>query len=153
MRALILILAVLAPVSAHAQAGGPLGSCRIVNNPIDFGTYHPLNRGQMAAIGLVRLICKAGRPAGARITLTPGQSGNSLDRTMVNGSKELHYNIFIDPQHLGIVGDGSNGTQVLTQRSRSSQPADTFPVFGLIPPRQSVPAGFYSDNLTIIVTF
>lgn len=71
---------------------------------------------------------------------------------MSRGRNDLHYNIYTDPLHRRIAGDGSNGTvapvRIVRRRGRA-----TFRLYGQIPPGQVVGAGGYHDSLRLSIEF
>jgi spore coat protein U-like protein len=72
------------------------------------------------------------------------------------GSDVLEYNIFIDATRTVIFGDGTGGTQTIRVHKPPGTPAKApwssqVTIYARIPPGQDVPAGGYSDSLTITV--
>ena len=84
-------------------------------------------------------------------------AGNALTdpaaRFLKQGGSQLSYNIFTDGSYMTVWGDGSSTS---TDRSYSSLLAlgsTSFTGFGRLPQGQYVPAGAYSDHITVTVTF
>lgn len=153
MRALILTL-LLTPAPALAQVPPPAaGSCAIRSPGINFGLYSALDQSANTALGRIDVVCAPGVGVGVlRVTLSPGRSAQALDRTMGRGDAHLRYNLYADPSYQRVLGDGSSGTVTLVQRNRALGRA-SFRIYARIWPRQSVPAGEYSDNVRIVVEF
>jgi spore coat protein U-like protein len=144
----------LAPTTAAAQRQPRLPLCIIRAQSIDFGTYEPLDGGETIALGRVQVLCQANASPALKVELSAGDSGNFYDRTMLSGAGELHYNLFIDPAHDVVAGDGSQGTSPLRVLvTNGLHNLTTFPYFAAIPPRQPVAAGEYSDSIQVEVTF
>lgn len=145
-----LILGLVATPAAGQRAKPP--NCRVDTSPPDFGGYSPLSPAPLTTIGTIVVICDP--PVIGEVvfvSLSAGRSGRFLDRTMTHGYRELHYNLYADPNHLHVAGDGSSGTvRLTTTRGHGS---GVIRVYGMIPPHQSVPAGNYSDNVHIDVEF
>jgi spore coat protein U-like protein len=89
------------------------------------------------------------------ISLSPGNSGNQLNRSMSSGGGQLGYNIYTDLTHTMIWGDGTGGTStvsgsfVLVLLGNTA----TYTAYGHMPAQQIVPAGSYSDAPTLTVTY
>ena len=150
MRALITAALLLAPTPAWSQP-----ACRVTVSGLDFGIYSTRSTAPRNNIGAVDVAC-AGAVATAispRVTITAGNSGNYLDRVMLSGADELHYNLYADIARTLVLGDGSSGTVPFPPPRVSSPGRARFVIFGTIQPRQLVPAGSYSDTLLIQVEF
>lgn len=150
MRALIALL-LLAPLPAAAQAG----SCRIELTGLDFGPYRSLDRAPVTTIARLNIRCTP-RPGGAgvpSVILTTGSSNQYSERYMTSGMYVLRYNLYADPAHRLVLGDGSTGTiSFPAPRTRAIGRA-SWAIFGAIAPGQRVPAGIYTDALLIQVEF
>jgi spore coat protein U-like protein len=159
MRALILpgallaaLLVALAPTPTAAQIFD--GRCNVHTQEFNFGVYSALDQAPTTTWAQIEVTCN--RVEGVRtvqIALSPGSSGNALDRTMNRGGGHLlHYNIYMDPGHHRVVGDGTNGTvapiNLLLNGGRA-----TFRFYGKIPPRQVVRDGNYDDRLRVTVEY
>ncbi|RYY34009.1 MAG: hypothetical protein EOP59_16900, partial [Sphingomonadales bacterium] len=140
MRALMLPLALLAPLPAIAQAG----SCRIRATDLEFGRYSALDRAPNTALGRIEVEC---RPGGAaplpHITITAGYSGQFADRTMLLATAELHYNLYADAAMRLVLGNGTEGTTAFPAPRTRAIGRGSWVIFGTILPQQRVPAGIY----------
>jgi len=138
-----------------APAGTALaqGVCRITTVPLAFGTYLPGNTAAHDVTGEVEVSCR-GRQASFQIAISPGTSGSFTTRLMVSASHQLLYNLYRDPAHTLIWGDGTGGTALNSgDMSRNGREDFVLPIYGRIPPQQSVGAGLYSDEVIITVYF
>jgi spore coat protein U-like protein len=70
---------------------------------------------------------------------------------MRSGANVLNYNLFTDPTHLSMWGDGSGGTAIVAGSGTGS--VTNVPVYGRVPGSQSVPSGSYADDIVITVNF
>lgn len=140
LRALCSMLA-LALMPALANAACTLG---VVN--VSFGAYDSLSPVDSEIVGSIIVSCD--EESNAQVTLSSGV-GSYATRHMQGTTHSLFYNLFLDPTRLVIWGDGSPGTGVLSVNGLGA----TFPVYGRVPARQSVPAGNYSDMITVTLTF
>lgn len=152
MRALILPTLLAWPAMAIAQPP-PGDSCRIRSPGIDFGVYSALDPFPRMVTTQIDVDCRGGGAGAVRVTISPGHSGNPLDRTLDQGNARLHYNLYIDPARRLVAGDGTTGTVALIPVFRSFGGRNLFRIYAVIPPRQAVPAGDYADTLTIEVEF
>jgi spore coat protein U-like protein len=156
---LFLALVVIFCGPADATCTGLGCSCSVSADDLSFGSYDPLSASNHDATGEVRVTCGAIVAAvtvSYTISLSSGSSGNRLARTMAKGGSTLAYNLYTNPSHASIWGNGSGGTVTLGNSYSLSllfPKTDTFPVYGRIPPGQTVGAGSYSDSLVATVTF
>ena len=129
-------------VSAPAAAG-----CDASVSLVDFGQLD-LDEGDNVS-GEVTVICD--EPGPFSVAISPG-NGSYGERKMRGGDgNELRYNLFVDPGRRLIWGDGvSAGTKTIRGESDGRRPL-TIPIYGKVPPRQSVLTGAYSDNLLVTV--
>lgn len=81
-------------------------------------------------------------------------SGGFNPRKMAHESSSdmLDYNLFTDASKTAVWGDGSSGTSTVTMRNvKRDRPPKTAAIYGSLPPGQNVPAGRYSETLTITI--
>jgi spore coat protein U-like protein len=160
----LLALAVLigAQPSARAQfprgllAAAPRasdgGRCTIETRPLSFGTYDPEANADLDAQTQVIYTCN-NQAKKIRIEMTTGMS-SQFDRSMLGGAAEhLFYNIYLDPTHQTIWGQGAFGTDVYFESNPPNGTPVVVPAYGRIPARQSVPPGDYVDVLTVRILF
>lgn len=149
---LLAIVALFAPAPASAQVFD--GRCNIHTQELDFGPYGALDQAPTTARGQIEVTCN--RIDGVfvvQIAISSGNSGNALDRTMTRGGGYvLHYNLYSDPGHNRVIGDGSNGT-VAPIRPLLNGGRATFGLYGRIPAGQSVRDGRYDDRLRVSIEF
>ena len=151
MRAVILALVVAQPTLAAAQPAPP-NSCQIRTTELNFGRYSGLDPFPTVTRAQILVDCGPA-PVALRVTLTPGSSGRLLDRSMLQSTHRLHYNIYADPARRIVAGDGTGGTVALTPLLRRLGGRNRFIVFGVIPARQAIPAGDYSDQVQVVIEF
>ncbi|RJF85793.1 spore coat U domain-containing protein [Sphingomonas cavernae] len=154
MRALIAFALLATPALAAAQPAPGNRSCSVRVHGLNFGVYDGLTAAPDLSLGRIELRClPLGSSAGARVTLSTGNSGQYQDRVMTNGPHELRYNLYADPTRRRILGDGTGSTIPLPPRLTREFGPSVFRVFGIIHPRQLVPAGEYTDTIRIDVEF
>jgi spore coat protein U-like protein len=154
MRALILLSALLAVTPAVAQTPTTPGfRCTVRSTGLNFGPYSALDRAANTASTVIEVACPtSGEVAAVRILLSPGRSGQPLDRTMTRGRDDLRYNVYTEPSYHRVAGDGSNGTVAPIRLVRGPGHA-TFRLYGKVFPGQSVRDGEYDDTLRVTVEF
>ncbi|KCZ59660.1 hypothetical protein HY30_13725 [Hyphomonas chukchiensis] len=144
---------------AEATCTGLGCSCSISSDDVSFGTYDPLSGSNHDATGEVRVTCGAlvaSVGVSYTISLSSGSSGTALSRSMANGGSTLAYNLYTNPSRTSVWGNGAGGTVTLGNSYTLSllfPKTDAFPVYGRIPPGQTVGAGSYADSLVATVTF
>jgi spore coat protein U-like protein len=124
--------------------------CGFSATSVSFGSYDVFSPVPLASTGTVSYRCLL--PQGMTIWLGKGLNApNNNPRQMASGMDRLNYNLYLDPGHTQIWGDpnpnhyddGTRGVWVNT----------TVNVYGLIPAGQDVPAGNYTDSVTVTFNF
>jgi spore coat protein U-like protein len=139
-RALFAFALAALPASAGATA------CTASSSGVNFGEYDPFASAALEGAGGIDLRCD--ELAVAEVSLGSGQ-GTYAERRLVAGANALAYNLFTSSQFITVWGDGTGSTASLTVSGDSA----TLPVYGLIAPRQNVPAGMYSDIIIISIIY
>ena len=143
-RLFVWLLPFLAAVPASGLAAA---ECDASVSLVDFGQLD-LERGGRVS-GEVIVICS--EPGRFSVALSSGNGSYRLRKMAGADGHELTYNLFVDPARQRVWGDGvSAGTQTVRGESDGRRPA-VIPVYGFVPPRQSVLTGAYSDNLLVTV--
>lgn len=136
-------------------------TCTIDVRPVSFGIYDPLQANPVNAVGQVIYVCgnlgASGTAQGnkaIRIELTTGMAAQFSPRYMYAGATErLAYNLYLDPTHRTIWGQGAFGTDVYVDAKPPNKTPVTVPVYGQILGLQDVTAGQYADALTARIVF
>jgi spore coat protein U domain-containing protein, fimbrial subunit CupE1/2/3/6 len=69
---------------------------------------------------------------------------------------KLSYQLYADPAHTVIWGNGTAGGRVMTYAAplpHGRTSTQRFTVFGRIPPGQNVPVGTYRDSVVVVLTY
>jgi len=142
--AVLLLAGMLVPVQgAHAQADG----CTVTAQDLTLGRYDPLSNLPQDAVSSISVQCSVATPF--VVTLGPG-NGTYAARTMIGGNQALRYNLFLDPTHMTVWGDGSNGSSSFGQDTTGG----VFPVYAHAPGGQSLlRPGTYVDIVTITLSY
>ncbi|HEY0147480.1 MAG TPA: spore coat U domain-containing protein [Allosphingosinicella sp.] len=137
------LVGLLACAAALSAAPAQAQSCTVSADPVLFDPYDSLSPLPANGAGAVELQCDA--PADVTVELYRPSPG---PRAMSNGVNVLEYELFRDPARTSVWGDGGAAPGV-----SASGTAIDLPVYGRIPARQNVPAGVYSDVVTILISF
>lgn len=139
---------VLVPVLACLLGAAPLHaqSCDITPQSVSFGAYDPTAPGDLDGVGTIGIDCDA--EVTVTISLSPG-TGSYATRTMAGGAGQLLYNLFTTSQRAVVWGDGTDGSDSVSDTVQSRE----FTVYGTIPGRQNVHAGGYGDTIVVTITY
>lgn len=138
----LLAAVIVMPLAAQAAP-----ECDVVVAFVDFGRLDA--RDDEAVTGEVGVLCDA--PTSFALALSEGLGSFKGRRMHGPGGARLQYNIYLDPGHRRIWGDGvSAGTAMLTGRNNGRR-RTLLPVYPLVPRGQSRPAGSYHDTLVVTV--
>lgn len=118
---------------------------------VAFGTYDPLASQALTSAGSVSLCCED-MGGSVSIDLSLGNSGTAASRTLIHGTDSLAYNLFMDAGLTQVWADGFDGTAHYGP-VQPSNGCTSIPVYGAMPAGQTVPAGQYSDSLTLTLSF
>jgi len=151
VRTALLLLAGLSglPQTSHA------GTCSFTptgGTLVDFGTYFALG-GDVNRQGNLNFTCL---PTGLEVLvsytlqISPGLSGDQLNRRMYFGGSSLRYNLFKDAARTQVFGDGNSGTGTVAGTCAT---LCTVPVYGRLYGAQSGTAGPHSDAITVQINF
>lgn len=129
-------------VSAPAAAG-----CEARVSLVDFGRLDLDDGGEVTG----ELIVNCDEPGGFSVGVSAGIGDFSGRKMRGADGHELRYNLFVDPTRQRVWGDGiSGGTQTIKGENDGRRPS-VIPIYGIIPSKQSVLVGAYSDNLQVSV--
>lgn len=147
-----ILVASLLPLGAAAAP-----SCTVrASGALAFGTYDTVN--SLSGATTIRVRCArinqgAGGAVSYSISLSAG-AGSYAARQLKSGANVLRYNLYADPAHTIVWGDGTGGT-VTVSGSFTSPPNiqnATSTVYGLIPGAQNVAPGTYASPSRITIT-
>lgn len=149
------LAASLAPTQGQALCVGC--TCTTTATGMNFGAYNLLSPSNLQSSGSIRVQCTLVLAVAGSYTieLSPGSSGTYAQRTLRNGASSLGYNLFTDPAHASVWGNGSGGTSTVTNSYLLGLLVvdQTTPVYGLIPAGQNVPGGVYGDSVVVTVIY
>jgi spore coat protein U-like protein len=144
----ILIAGVLVSLALQAHA-----RCDVTATPITFGAYDVFSSTSVRSTATINVTCTSGGAQLVTITIGPSTgSGGFSPRQMrwVSGNDRLDYNLYTDAGLTQIWGDGTGAGSPVTVLVNRGRPFNGM-VYGVIPARQNVSAGVYSDSLTVTI--
>lgn len=136
---------------AHARA---ISSCEILSiTSVSFGGYRAGDGRPLDSTGNIVYTCHGVHGNDMlTIEISRSRSGHFEPRAMSGQGYELEYNVYLNAGRTRIWGDGTEGTNVYRRRPQDGREMSV-PIYGRIPPRQSVPSGPYADTLIITMQF
>ena len=153
----LLFVACVMTALAYARPAHALALCSVssVSN-IDFGAYDVFSSSPLTGQGSVTVGCLSLLSNQTfQVTLSKGSSNSYASRTMQLGASNLNYNLYLNTQNTVIFGDGTGGSSVWGPYGPTvlTLGSVNIPIYGLIPARQNVPAGIYTDTIIVTVAF
>ncbi|HEU4623070.1 MAG TPA: spore coat U domain-containing protein [Burkholderiaceae bacterium] len=147
-----IIALVFASMCAGAQA--QLISCGFSGgvNALSFGSYTGFSSA--SATTQIRVSCLGAAVfVPIQLKLSAGNAFGYSPRRLSGGGNTLAYNLYLDAANTRVWGDGTGGTEYLSQSIVISLGTQTFTVYGFIPAGQSPPPGTYTATITATLTF
>lgn len=124
--------------------------CEITSTEtLDFGTTGVLTSNVDQAANL-QVTCTPDTAYNIGLDVGTGAGATVATRFMTSGANLIGYGLYRDAGRTLIWGDtvGAN-----TQASTGTGSAQTFPVYGRVPPQATPAVGTYDDTVTVTVTF
>ena len=138
------VFALLATAAPAAAA-----SCSVSPQALTLGSYDPFATAPQDAVTGIAITCDV--ETSVVIAIGPG-NGDYGARTMTGGAQALLYNLYIDPAHSRVWGDGTNGSSTVSSTAVATSTA--IPVYARAPARQTqLKPGSYSDILWVSITY
>ena len=157
--AVLLALGMMPWVGLHAQLTAQTtfrvsakvnAVCAVTATDLDFGNYTAQNGTALQGTTLLQATCTPGTTY--YIGLDQGQAPGATvnQRKMVSGAASLNYQLYSDSNRSAIWGN-TTGTDTVTGSGTGI--AQDHTVFGSIPASQVIPAGDYTDTITVRVYY
>jgi len=126
-----------------------MSQCTVMPEPISFGQYDALSSPNLETTSYIDLLCPQGILYQLTIDAGRNAGGNVVTRHMTSAetTTPLFYNIFVDPSHTQIWGDGVGASQALNGMGNGNRLK--IPMYARISGHQRVMAGDYKDSLII----
>lgn len=145
-------------VSLAATTSTNLGVSANVTNNCSFGTISALSFGNydpvvanastdLAGTGTFDLTCTSGDAITIGLSLGANAGAGSQRYMKDSGTDQLSYNLYQDTTHT------TAWDETTTKSDTGTGTAVTYTVYGNVPAAQNVPAGSYTDTVSIDVTY
>lgn len=148
LQGLASLVMVFCAASSHAF------NCSVATTPVSFVNYDVFSYVPTYSTGTVVVNCSnpGQHPLPVTISINSGGSGTFNPRQMraASGTDRLNYYLFTDASRTVIWGDGTGGTSTVTNMVTRNLPWNAI-IFGMLPARQNLSAGSYSDTLLVTV--
>lgn len=133
------------PVSATV-----LSTCLVAATPLLFGNYDPNSTADLDATNTVTVTCTSGASYDVGLDAGTGTGATVASRKMSFGTNVLNYTLYQDATRTTVWGN-TVGTDTVNATATAGSNIHT--VYGRVPSGQNVPAGAYTDNITVTVTY
>ncbi|MFO1406079.1 MAG: spore coat protein U domain-containing protein [Steroidobacteraceae bacterium] len=129
-------------------------NCVITAAPLNLGTFDGTNN--LTASADINVRCTTGTTFG--VALNTGSSGSYANRTLVNGTDTLAYNLYTTNAYTTVWGDGTGttGTRTGTGTGMAAANAQALTVYGRLLASANtgaVNSGTYTDTITATITY
>lgn len=156
----LFLAAALAPCAAYAAGSDTdtfevtatvLASCDIVATDLAFGNYDPVAASPLDAETTLSVTCTNGTAYYVGMSLGDGSGASMATRRMTKsgGSQTLDYILYQDTQRTVLWGN----TGVDRLSGTGDGTATTLHLYGRVPIQQTAPAGAYTDNIVVTVSW
>lgn len=130
-------------------------TCTVSATGIIFGNYDVFSSIPNDSTGTITMSCDEIQP---NVVISIGASSHSgvfNPRQMKHFSRpdRLNYSIYTSPGASTVWGNGTQGTSTVSPMLKRTHAPETIMLYGRIPAGQDISAGFYSDVLTVTVTW
>jgi spore coat protein U-like protein len=123
--------------------------CAVTASDLDFGAYNS-GGAQLLGTTVLQSTCTPGTTYNVALNKGTTSGGTINQRKMASGSNTLNYQLYSDAAHSAIWGE-TVGTDTVVGSGTGL--AQNHTVYGSIPAAQLVPAGNYTDTITVTVSY
>ena len=156
----LFLAAALAPCAAYAAGSDTdtfevratvLASCDVDASDLAFGNYDPVAASNLDAETTLSITCTNGTPYYVGMSLGGGSGASMATRRMTRsgGAQTLDYVLYQDTQRTILWGN--TGVDRLSGTGNGT--ANTLHLYGRVPMQQTAPAGAYTDNIVVTVSW
>jgi spore coat protein U-like protein len=140
--------------AAAPKCNGGANLAQVSATPLSFGNYNAASPTAATANATITVSCvNPGRDLpNFTVALSTGGAGGYAPRRLSSGANLLNYNIFTTAGFTSVWGDGSGGSVIVSDPGGAYSSVN-FTAYGRIPVGQFVPAGSYTDTITVTVTY
>jgi spore coat protein U-like protein len=136
--------------------GGPFNPLTVSATGINFGNYDPGSPSATTSEGSVIVACELSvdvLPTFA-VSLSSGRAAHHSVREMSAGHEHrLYFNLYTTASHTVIWADGTGDSETKSYDGLLVLSHVELTIYGLLPAKQFVPAGVYSDTIVVTVEY
>lgn len=125
-----------------------LATCDVTANDLEFGDYNPIDASHLDAQTTLSVTCTSGTGYHVAMSLGDGSGASMATRYMTYNSDQLSYTLYQNSQRTTLWGVPGGANRLA---GTGDGMPDTIDVFGRIQMQQAVPAGHYTDTITVTV--
>jgi spore coat protein U-like protein len=127
-----------------------LSACTISALPMAFPNYAPSQTTAATAQTTLTVLCTNGTPYNIGLDAGTGAAATIATRKMTSGTNTLNYSLYQNNTYSTVWGNtiGSN-----TETGTGNGLFQTVNVYGQAAALQTVPAGIYTDSITVTLTY
>lgn len=127
-------------------------NCTVTSSPLAFPNVNTLSGANVDGTGGLSISCTNGTPWSASSGVGAGTGASYGSRRMTAGANQLSYNLYTDAARSTVWGDDSGTTDLIGGTGTGLAQAVT--IYGRVGLGQtSVPAGNYTDTVSVTVTY
>lgn len=127
-----------------------VSTCSVSATDLSFGNYDPVSVSDLDATNTVTVTCTDGTAYDVGLDEGTGAGATVATRKLTNAGNTLDYTLYQDAPRTTVWGETVSTDTV--SGTASASPAN-HTVYGRIGNGQNVPAGLYSDTITVTVTY
>ncbi|MBD2359303.1 spore coat protein U domain-containing protein [Tolypothrix sp. FACHB-123] len=137
-------------ITSNLLISPALCQCSFSSTSVIFGSYDVFSNTSTTSTGTITYDCSLASPTPTLITidLSTGNSAAYNARELRSINDAINYNLYLDAGGQFIWGNGTN-----SQHYTSSNLSGTVTIYGIIPARQNVKVGNYTDSITATLNF
>lgn len=125
--------------------------CAVSAGNLSFGTYSPIAGSALDGTSTITVTCSLGTAYNLRLDGGTNGSGVSARQMLrASGTELMNYSLYRDPARTNNWGQTDNTDTVSATGTGLNQ---DHTVYGRIPASENVPAGSYSDTVTVTVSY
>lgn len=126
-------------------------ACIVAVTPLAFGSYDPTSGSPKDGTSIVTVTCTSGTSFTVGLSAGGASGATVTTRQMVNGSNRLNYALYSDANH-SINWGNTAGNDTPAAMIATALPSQ-LTVYGRVGASQNVPAGLYTDSVTVTVNY
>lgn len=146
--------------AAHADTAGSnlsvtanvTNNCTVSTGAVAFGPVNVISGANVDGTGSLSVTCTKGAGWTAAAGVGGGTGATLASRKMAAGTDLLNYTLYTDSSRSSVWGNGTGSTAQFSGTGTGAAQSST--IYGRVPSGQtSVPAGNYSDTVSVTVTY